>query len=155
MSSPAAVPSASSADRPGWVTARTGGGSFRTSLTASGHALVLDEPPNVGGGGLGPTPYDLLVGSIAACTAMTMRMYAARKGWPLEEAVVSLREAPSHAADCERSETEEVGVRRIERHVEMRGPLTDEQRARILAVADRCPVKQTLERGLRVVDAAP
>jgi len=152
MSSPTAVSSSPAAARPGWITARTGGGSFRTLLSASGHDLVLDEPPNVGGGGEGPTPYDLLVGAIAACTAMTLRMYAARKGWPLEEAIVSLREASSHAADCERCEAEDVGVRRLEREIELVGVLDDEQRARLRTIADRCPVKQTLERGLRVVD---
>ena len=153
MSSSAAATSSTPPDRPGWVTAHTGGGSFRTSVNASGHALLLDEPPSVGGGGAGPTPYDLLVSALAACTSMTLRMYAARKGWPLEEAVVSMRDAPSHAADCEKCETEAVGVRRLERHVELRGSLTDEQRTRLLAIADRCPVKQTLERGLRVMQA--
>ena len=152
MSSPTTVPpTPSPAARPGWITARTGVGSFRTLLAASGHELVLDEPPSVGGGGEGPTPYDLLVGAIASCTSMTLRMYAARKGWPLEEAIVSLREAPSHAADCERCEAEAVGVRHLKRQIELVGALTDEQRARLLAIADRCPVKQTLERGLHVI----
>jgi putative redox protein len=153
-STAAAPVTPAAADDAGWVTARTAGGSFRTELRAGTHALVLDEPASVGGGGGGPSPYDLLVGAIAACTSMTLRMYAARKGWPLEAAVVRLRDAPPHAADCERCETEEVGVRRLEREVELVGPLTDEQRARLLTIADRCPVKQTLERGLRVAERA-
>ena len=136
----------------GWVTARTEGTGYRTELRADGHAFVADEPKGVGGGG-GPTPYDYLLGALAACTAMTMRMYAARKGWPLEAAVVRLRNARSHAEDCEQCETRPVGFRRIERRVELRGPLTDEQRQRLLAIADRCPVKQTLAHGIEVVEA--
>jgi uncharacterized OsmC-like protein len=150
MSSPAAVPSASSADRPGWVTAHTGGGSFRTSLTASGHALVLDEPPNVGGGGMGPSPYDLLVGSIAACTAMTMRMYADRKQWPLHGATVSVRTASSHATDCAECDAKLVGIKRLEHRIVLDGPLSEEQRGRLLEIAERCPVRQTLLRGIPV-----
>jgi uncharacterized OsmC-like protein len=83
-------------------------------------------------------------------------MYAARKGWPLEEAVVSIRTSRTHAADCaECAEHEkELPRLRLERRVELRGPLTDEQRARMLAIADRCPVKQALQHGV-VVHAAP
>jgi putative redox protein len=135
----------------GWVTARTGGSGFRTEVTAGKHALVVDEPEDVGGSGDGATPYDYLLTAIGACTAMTLRMYATRKGWPLEEAVVRFRTARSHAADCADCATKAVGVGRLEREVEMRGPLTDEQRQRLLAIADRCPVKQTLERGIEIV----
>jgi len=135
----------------GWVTARTGGSGFRTEVTAGKHALVVDEPEDVGGSGDGATPYDYLLTAIGACTAMTLRMYASRKGWPLKEAVVRFRTARSHAADCAECETKAVGVGRLEREVELRGPLTDEQRQRLLAIADRCPVKQTLERGIEIV----
>jgi len=135
----------------GWVTARTAGRGFRTEVTAGKHALVVDEPEDVGGSGDGPTPYDYLLTAIGACTAMTLRMYASRKGWPLEEAVVRFRTARSHAADCAECETKAVGVGRLEREVELRGPLDDEQRRRLLAIADRCPVKQTLQRGIEIV----
>ena len=137
---------------PGWVVARAAGAApgFRTEITTGAHALTVDEPASVGGGDAGPTPYDLLLAAIGACTAMTVRMYAARKGWPLEEAVVSIRTRRSHAADCaECAEHEkELPRLRLERRVELRGPLTDEQRARMLAIADRCPVKQALQHGV-------
>ncbi len=136
-----------------WVTARTGAAGFRTQISAGNHAFVADEPASARGGDEGPTPYDYLLGALGACTAMTMRMYAARKGWPLEAAVVRLRNARSHAADCEQCETRPVGFRRIERRVEMRGPLTEEQRQRLLSIADRCPVKQTLAHGIEIVAA--
>ena len=136
----------------GWVTVRTEGTGYRTEVRAGDHTFIADEPAGVGGGG-GPTPYDYLLGALGACTAMTMRMYAARKGWPLEAAVVRLRNARSHAQDCEQCETRPVGFRRIERRVEMHGALTEEQRQRLLTIADRCPVKQTLAQGIEVVEA--
>jgi putative redox protein len=132
----------------GWVTARIGAAGFRTDVSAGAHSFVADEPRDVGGGDEGATPYDYLLAAVGACTAMTLRMYATRKGWPLDEAVIRFRTARSHAADCESCESRPVGVGRLERQVELRGPLTPEQRTRLLAIADRCPVKQTLERGL-------
>jgi len=137
----------------GWVSATTGPSSYRTELRVRDHAFVADEPASVGGGDSGPTPYDYLLASLGACTAMTLRMYATRKGWPLEEAVVHLRNARSHAADCEDCEKQAVGIRRLERRVDLKGPLTDEQRARLMAIADRCPVKQTMERGFQIESA--
>ncbi len=136
----------------GWVTARVGAG-YRTDVEVREHHFVADEPTSVGGTGSGPTPYDHLLGALGACTAMTMRMYANRKGWPLEDAVVRLRDARSYADDCENCAKQPVGIRRIERQIELKGALTDEQRDRILAIADRCPIKQTLERGLAIVSA--
>ena|SRR3712207_80672 len=142
--------SAAGATDDGWVSARTGPGGYRTDVSVRRHAFVVDEPASVGGGDGGPTPYDYLLASLGACTAMTLRMYATRKGWPLEEAVVRLRTARSHAADCENCEKQAVGIKRLERHIELRGPLTDEQRERLIAIADRCPIKQTIERGLKI-----
>src|SRR5918998_3869470 len=133
-----------------WLSARTGPGGYRTDVTVRGHTFVADEPASVGGSDNGPTPYDYLLASLGACTAMTLRMYANRKGWPLEEAVVRLRNATSHAADCENCEKQAVGIRRLERQIELKGSLTDEQRERLMAIAERCPIKQTIERGLRV-----
>ena len=82
---------------------------------------------------------------------MTLRVYADRKKWPLEGATVELRSARSHEKDCENCATEKVGIGTIERRVTLDGPLSDEQKARLLEIADRCPVKQTLERGIHVV----
>ena len=133
-----------------WVTARTGAAGFRTEITAGNHVFVADEPVSFGGTDGGPTPYDYLLAALASCTAMTLRMYADRKAWPLEEAVVRLRNARSYAADCANCEAQQVGIRRLERDIELRGPLTSDQRDRLLAIAERCPVKQTIERGIKV-----
>ncbi|HEU0299840.1 MAG TPA: OsmC family protein [Longimicrobium sp.] len=137
----------------GEVVIQIGQEKYRTEVAAGGQTLVVDEPVSMGGGGGAPTPYDLLLGSIGACTAMTLRMYADRKGWPLERVTVRLRQARSHAQDCVDCATKHVGLNQIERELEMEGPLTDEQRERLTQIADRCPVKQTLERGITVVAA--
>lgn len=137
----------------GWVTARAGSAGFRTAITVRGFELAADEPAAAGGSDSGPTPYELLLGALGACASMTLIMYARRKAWPLKEVIIQLREAPTHADDCANCETEAVGIRHIERRIELHGPLADEQRQRLLQIADRCPVKQTLERGL-VVESA-
>jgi uncharacterized OsmC-like protein len=143
----------SNAPDDGWVTAHTGSAGYRTDVGVRGHEFIADEPASVGGTDRGPTPYDYLLGALGACTAMTLHMYANRKGWPMEDVVIRLRDARSHAADCENCEKQPVGIRRIERQIELKGPLTAEQRERLLAIADRCPIKQTLERGLRIEPA--
>lgn len=134
-----------------WVRARVGSAGFRVELNARRHHLVADEPRSLKGTDAGPTPYELLLAALAGCTAMTVRMYADRKGWPLAGAVVWMRQARAHEPDCEQCPTEKVGLGTIERRVELDGPLSDEQRTRLLEIADRCPVKQTLERGISVV----
>ena len=134
-----------------WVTAHTGADSYRTDISAAGHTLIADESLSKDATSGGPSPYDLLLSAIGACTAMTMRMYATRKQWPLEDVTVRLRNGRRHAEDCANCEKQAVGIQRIERQIEMKGDLTDEQRQRLLTIADRCPVKQTLERGIKVV----
>jgi len=137
-------------DYAGWIVARAGATGFATELDMGGYALVADEPVSVGGGGAGPTPYELLLGAVASCTAMTVRMYASRKQWPLESVTVRMRDTPAHIKDCLDCETEDVGPRRLDRVVEFEGPLSPEQHARLLQIADRCPVKQTLTRGVEI-----
>ena len=134
----------------GWIIARVGADSYRTDLEINGYALIADEPTNVGGSGLGPTPYEFLLAALGSCTAMTLRMYASRKQWPLESVVVRLRDTPPHMKDCEECATSAVGVRTIDRSVELNGPLAAEQRARLMEIADRCPVKQSLARGIQI-----
>ena len=133
-----------------WIVATSDGPGFRTDITGGGFEFIADEPADVGGSGAGPTPYEYLLAAVGSCTAMTARMYANRKQWPLERVVVRMRDTPAHIKDCLDCETSAVGLRRIDRAIELVGPLTDEQRARILHIADRCPVKQTLERGVQI-----
>jgi putative redox protein len=133
-----------------WISATVGASGYRTDVQAGPHSFVADEPIALGGSGLGPTPYELLLGALSSCMAMTLRMYADRKGWPLQSVTIQLRTDKAHQQDCERCETSDVGPPRIARRIELAGPLSDEQRTRLLQIADRCPVKQTLERGLKV-----
>lgn len=137
------------------VVVRNAPGGYRTEVEAAGHTLVADEPGSAGGAGSGPSPYDLLLGAVGACTAMTVRMYAGRKGWPLEDVTVRLRQANDHARDCADCPTKRVAIPRIEHRVELKGPLTDEQRERLLYIASRCPVAQTLAKGIPVVPTEP
>lgn len=127
------------------VIARIGKQGFRTDIEANGYRLTADEPVSVGGTNQGPTPYDLLIAGLGACTVMTLRMYADHKGWPLEGATVKLIHNKIHARDCEHCETkEDVKIDRIERVLTVEGPLTDQQKQRLLEIADRCPVHRTL-----------
>ena len=127
----------------GSVVVRTHSG-LRTEVTANGHALVADEPPALGGTDAGPTPYDYLLVALGSCTAMTVRMYADRKGWPLEAVTVWLRHGRVHAKDCAECETKSGRLDRLELELDLEGPLDAEQRGRLWEIADKCPVKRTL-----------
>jgi putative redox protein len=133
---------------------RTRHGTFYTDIVIRDHALVADEPASLGGDDLGPTPYDYLMAGLGSCTSMTLQMYAGRKGWPLEEARVRLRHSRIHAEDCAECEVEERRLDHMDREVELIGPLDEAQRARLLEIADRCPVHRTLERGVRIETSA-
>ena len=115
-----------------------------TEVKANGHDLVADEPPALGGSDAGPTPYDYLLTALGSCTAITVRMYADRKGWPLETVTVRVEHGRIHAKDCEECETESGRIDRIELELELEGPLNAEQRDRLREIADKCPVKRTL-----------
>ncbi len=125
----------------GRVVVRTERG-LRAEVKANGHALVADEPAGLGGTDAGPTPYDYLLTALGSCTAMTVRMYADRKGWPLEAVTVRLRHRRIHAKDCEECETKSGRLDRLD--LELEGPLEAEQRERLREIADQCPVKRTL-----------
>ncbi len=136
-------------DEEGQVAARIGREKYRTDMIAGGHALISDEPESVGGTDQGPAPYDLLLSALGACTAMTLRMYADRKEWPLESVTVRLDHSRKHAKDDEACEDPECKLDRIERVVSVTGDLDGEQRERLLEIADRCPVHKTLDAGVR------
>ncbi len=125
------------------VVSENGRGPYGQRITAGRHVLGADEPTPVGHD-TGPSPYDLLLAGLGACTSMTLRMYAARKQWPLENVSVSLRHSRTHAKDCEDCETSSGRLDRIERVIELTGDLDAEQRQRLLEIADRCPVHRTL-----------
>lgn len=126
------------------VVVHTGASGYRSEMVANGHALVADEPESVGGTNSGPSPYEYLLAALGSCTGMTIRMYADRKQWPVEGITVRLRHQKVHAEDCADCETREGRVDRIEREIELEGPLDADQRQRLVEIADRCPVHRTL-----------
>lgn len=107
------------------------------------HHLAADEP-EAPGTDTGPTPYQLLSAALGACTSITLTAYAGRKEWPLESVTVALTHGKIHAKDCDDCETKEGKVDRIERAIELGGPLSDQQRERLLEIAKKCPVYRTL-----------
>jgi len=113
-------------------------------ITSGPFRIHADEPVALGGGGAGPSPYELLLASLGACTSMTLRLYAARKGWNLERITVRLRHYRVHAQDCIDCENKTVLVDRIERELDLAGSLSDEQKARLQTIAEKCPVHRTL-----------
>ncbi|TQR87436.1 alpha/beta fold hydrolase [Mycobacterium hodleri] len=123
--------------------AEIGPGRLTQQISARRHRLTTDEPHPVGDDA-GPTPYDLLLAALGACTSMTVRMYADRKQWPLERIVVESRHFRIHAKDCDECETGTGMVDRIDRDITLIGPLDADQRAKLLDIADRCPVHRTL-----------
>ena len=133
------------------VTVRTGNEGFYTELFANGHPLVADEPTNYGGTDLGPSPYEYLLSALGACTTMTVQMYAQRKKWPLESAVVRLSHDKIHADDCQSCEETSGKIDRFDRELELQGELNDEQRQRLLEIAERCPVHRTLHATVEVI----
>jgi len=137
---------------PGTVVVReTGEGPFTQSIDAGRHLLRADEPVDVGGGDSGPDPYDLLLAGLGACTSMTLRMYADRKGWQLERVTVSLTHSKIHAKDCAECETKDGRIDRITRQIAIAGALDREQRAKLLEIADKCPVHRTLKSEVSIV----
>jgi uncharacterized OsmC-like protein len=130
---------------PGTVIVReTGRGKFQQEIISGMHRLYADEPENVGGLDSGPGPYDLLLAALGACTSMTLRLYADHKQIPLARTEVRLRHSRIYAKDCAECETKEGMLDRIDRVITLEGDLTPEQRARLMEMADKCPVHRTL-----------
>ncbi len=127
------------------VVQETGEGKFTQRIAAGGHRLRADEPESFGGDDSGPGPYDLVLAGLGACTSMTLRLYAERKGWPMSRVTVTLSHEKIHAEDCADCETRSGSLDRIERRLSIEGELDDEQRARLVEIANKCPVHRTLE----------
>jgi len=120
------------------------GSKFAQEIDVGKHRLSADEPLNAGGTDTGPSPYDLLLAGLGACTSMTIRMYADLKQIPLENVTVRLKHDKVHAQDCAECETQEGKIDRIDREIELAGRLDEAQRAKLLEIANKCPVHRTL-----------
>lgn len=129
---------------PGVVLVEGADGPFGETVRSGRHVLRADEPVEAGGDDTGPGPYGYLLAALGACTAMTVRLYARQKKWPLEDVKVRLAHDRIHATDCAECETKEGKIDRIEKVIELVGPLDDQQRQRLLQIAERCPVHRTL-----------
>ena len=128
----------------GVVIVRSAGDGLAQEVIAGSHRVVSDEPASEGGTDTGPTPYDLLLAALGSCTSMTIAMYARRKNWPLERVSVRLRHSRVHAEDCAVCDESEAKLTVIERDIDLVGALDDDKRARLLEIANRCPVHRTL-----------
>jgi uncharacterized OsmC-like protein/alpha-beta hydrolase superfamily lysophospholipase len=132
-------------ERAGMVVVReTRVGRLQQEIKVGRHRLLADEPVTAGGLDSGPGPYDLVLAGLGACTSMTLRLYAERKALPLDRVTVRLAHSRIHAADCENCETKEGMLDRIDRVITLSGNLDEDQRKRLLEIADKCPVHRTL-----------
>ena len=145
------------ATNPSLVTVETASGKFQQTVRVGKHVFLADEPESFGGTDSGPSPYDMLLAALGSCTSMTMKMYADRKRWPLEGSTIALRHERNHAEDCEQvSAAEETNMvaQALYRNITLHGDLTEDQRRRIIEIADKCPVHRTLEGHLHIHTAA-
>ncbi len=141
-----AVANPAAATTDGTVVVReTRNGQFQQEITVGKHRFLADEPVQAGGTDSGPGPYDFLLAALGACTSMTVRLYAERKQIPLERTQVHLRHGKIYATDCADCETKEGKIDRIDREITFEGNLDAATRARLLEIADKCPVHRTLK----------
>lgn len=118
---------------------------YETIMTAGRHELTADEPESMDGKDLGPDPYDYLLMSLGSCTAITLRMYADHKKWPVEDIYVELRHYKDHAEDCVDCDEKSAKIDKIEKEIIVKGDLTEEQLDRLLEISHKCPVNKTLK----------
>ncbi len=134
------------------VASLDGDDGFTTEMRLGSHYFRADEPTRVGGNDFGPTPYELLAGSLSACTAMTIQMYAKRKGWPIENVQVHTSYSRTYAQDCVGCEDDPTNkIDTFTRVIKLTANLDEKQRARILQIADKCPVHKTLHNETQVL----
>lgn len=123
---------------------------YRVDLQAGNHQLISDEPETNGGQDAGPDPYDYLLMSLGSCTAMTVRMYADHKEWPLEDVYVELLHSKTHAKDCKDCDKKSSRIDYIEKDVIIKGDLDEQQKNRLLEISERCPVHRTLQSDIKI-----
>jgi len=128
-------------------------GFLKQEITAGTHQFIADEPREAGGTDAGPDPYSYLLAALGACTSMTLQLYARRKQWPLKKVTVRLNNDRIHAADCANCSTTEGMIDRIERVISLTGPLTDEQKTRLLEIADKCPLHRTITSEISIISS--
>jgi uncharacterized OsmC-like protein len=145
MSTPIAGPTTTTVMPEGHVVVRGNANGFLQEATAGKYTFRIDEPTSYGGTEAAPDPYDYLLAALGACTSMTVGMYARRQKIPLESVTVSLRHSRIHAQDCEQCETKVGMLDRIDVDLQLAGPITPEQRAKLMEVAGKCPVHRTLK----------
>ena len=133
------------------VLVRVGPDALTADVRAGRHTFYLDEPTEVGGQDRGPTPYDVLLSALGACTAITLRLYANRKNWPLEGVDVRLRHRRVHLTDCAACEQPEQTLDHVQKDLRLLGPLTEEQRRRLEVISKKCPVQKMLSASLHIV----
>jgi putative redox protein len=128
----------------------TGTGKFTVDITVAEHHLVGDEAKEIGGDDAGPAPHEFLLAGLGACTVMTVKLYAAHKQWPLEHVSVRLTRRKIKAADCPDCRTTEGEVEEMTREVTLTGPLDADTRAKLLDIANKCPVHKTLTGEIKI-----
>lgn len=124
---------------------------FTTNLKVGDHHLLADEPKTFGGNNFGPSPYEFVSAGLAACTAMTIQMYAKRKKWEVGNVTVHIDYSKDHAIDCEQCEEDSAKIDTFTREIKLGGKLNDEQKKRLLEIADKCPVHKTLHTKTQII----
>jgi putative redox protein len=135
------------------IVKETGEGRFAQAVVLGKHTFVGDEPVAAGGGDLGPSPYEFLLAALGTCTSITLRMYADLKKIPLERVIVKLSHQKIHAEDCKDCDKPTALIDHIDRIIELQGDLTEEQREKLLEIANKCPVHKTLTSKVSITTA--
>ena len=125
-------------------------GIYAQNIKIGEHVITVDEPKDKGGNDLGPSPYELLLASLGACTSITLRMYANFKNIPLEKIIVSLTHEKAYVEDCKNCTNENSKIDHVQRVIELQGDLNPEQLAKLIDVANKCPVHRTLTSGISI-----